>query len=63
MDHLIVTEVQILVNHDVSNIDLGNCFEGGVPFKTLLYKTNFEGEFHGFTFLFLASQVDVGLQC
>ena len=37
MNHLIVTEVKILVNHDVSNVNLGNCFEGGVPVKGLLY--------------------------
>ena len=62
MDHLIVTEVKILVNHDISNVNLGNRLEGSVPLKSLLYKTDYEGQFK-VTFLFLAFQVDVGLRC
>ena len=38
MNHLIVTKVKILVNHDVSNINLGNRFEGSVPFKSYFTK-------------------------
>ena len=31
MNHLIIAEVKILVDHDVANINFGNCLECSVP--------------------------------